>query len=65
MADPKVTTSTRLWSEEVATADAAGALDYAGPGAAGIAALSEQRQPVIYEFNNGRRRFVAPKDPYA
>ena len=59
----KVTTSTRQWSEEVAQAEAADALDYAGPGVAGVEALAEKRQPVIYRFGN--RVFRAPKDPYA
>lgn len=63
MADLKVRTSSRLWSEEVAQVEALDALDYAGPGAAGVEALAEKRQPVIYQFGN--RVFRAPKDPYA
>lgn len=60
----RVRTSTRLWSDEVAQVEAQDALDYAGAGVAGVAALAEKRQPWWYEFANGRR-FLAPKDPYA
>lgn len=59
-----VKTSTRLLSQEVAQVEAMDALDFAGPGVAGVAALAEKRQPWWYEFSNGRR-FNAPKDPYA
>jgi hypothetical protein len=43
MPDDQVTTSTRLWSEEVAIADAEHPLPI---------------KPVVYEFNGGKRTFV-------
>lgn len=62
MAEPKVRGSEMLWSAQVAIVDAQDALDY-GPDA--VAHEQERRRPVIYPFNrNGRRGFVAPKDPY-
>jgi len=65
MAEPKVSTSTRLWSEEVARADAIDTMDYAGPGMAGVMALVDKQRPVNYEFAGGKRLFRQPKDPYA
>jgi hypothetical protein len=62
---PVVRFSSQLWSEQVSIVEAADALDYAGTGAAGIQALAEKLQPVIYEFDGGRRRFRALKNPYA
>lgn len=53
MNTPKVTTSSRLWSEEVALARAAGEVDAIGPGAEGIAALRQPKRP-DYVFSNGR-----------
>lgn len=63
MADPIVRTSDMLWSEQVAIVEAADRMDYAGAGRAGLEALAEELQPVIYEFGN--RRFRRPKNPYA
>lgn len=53
MADPKVTTSSRLWSEEVALARACGEIDAIGPGAEGIAAIAQPKR-ADYTFGNGR-----------
>ena len=62
---PTVRTSDQLWSDQVQIVEASDALDYAMSGAAGLEILAERRQPVIYEFDGGRRRFRAPKNPYA
>lgn len=59
-----VKTSTKLWSEECAAADAAYAQDYAGAGPAGIEKLVDERRSPAYQFSNGKT-FYAPKDPYA
>jgi hypothetical protein len=64
MADPVVRSSNMQWSEQVAIVEAADTLDYAGAGAAGLAALAEQLQPVVYEFAGGTRRFRRAKNPY-
>jgi hypothetical protein len=60
----RVHTSSRLWSQEVAMADAFDAFDAPGAGAAGLDKLVDERRSVAYEFGNGRN-FVAPKNPYA
>jgi hypothetical protein len=60
----RVKTSTRLWSQECAMADASGAMDFAGAGESGLQRLVEERQSVAYEFSNGRT-FLAKRDPYA
>ncbi len=68
MATPsdKVHGSDMLWSAQVAIIEAADALDYVGPGDAGLELLRLRRQPVIYPFNrNGKPGFVAPLNPYA
>lgn len=49
----RVTTSTRLWSQEVAAADALDVLDSAKPGAEGVQELL-RRKTIGYEFSNGR-----------
>ncbi len=56
MAEPIVQISTRLWSEEVARAEA-----QQGEGA--IAALLITQKPVVYEFRG--RKFVEGNGPYA
>lgn len=53
MAEPKVRTSTRLWSQEVARAEALG--DEVRP---------KNREPG-YEFAAGRRKFDTGLGPYA
>jgi hypothetical protein len=65
--DPRtiVRSSDQLWSDQVGIIEASEALDAAGPGVPGLARLIERQQPVIYEFYGGRRKFVAPKNPYA
>lgn len=52
-----VHTSTRLWSQEVALAQAQ---DQDSP----LDAILDKRRPVQYRFSNGRE-FRAPADPYA
>jgi hypothetical protein len=63
-ASQRVKTSSRLWSVEVAMADASGVMDFAGPGASGLDKLVDERQSVNYEFANGRT-FKQPRNPYA
>lgn len=53
MAEPKVTFSSRLWSEEVALARTVGEIDAIGPGGEGIAAITKPKRP-DYVFGNGR-----------
>lgn len=53
MADTRVRTSSRQWSEEVALARAASEVDAIGPGAEGIAAVQRVKRP-DYTFSNGR-----------
>lgn len=53
MAEPKVTTSTRLWSVEVALARAAHEVDAISPGEAGVSAVASKPRP-DYVFSNGR-----------
>lgn len=56
MADfPKVTTSTRLWSQEVAAAQASQQLDSIGPVSEGVARLMVDKAEGGYEFT--RRKF--------
>jgi hypothetical protein len=63
-ANQRVNTSSRLWSQECAMAEAADAMDSAGAGAAGLERLVEERTSVAYEFANGRK-FVGKRNPYA
>ncbi len=66
--DPRtvVRGSSMLWGAQVGIVDASEALDFVGPGDAGLELLREKLQPVIYPFNrNGRVGFRALKDPYA
>ncbi len=53
MAEPKVSTSTRLWSQEVAIAEA-----QAGE-------VRPTKKEPGYEFAGGRRRFDTGPGPYA
>lgn len=53
MAEPRVTTSTRLWSDEVALARSVGEVDAIGPGSEAVAAISRPKRP-DYQFSNGR-----------
>jgi hypothetical protein len=62
--EPQVKMSDMSWEAQVNIVEAQDALDYAGGGRAGIEALYEKKQPVIYEFDGGRRRFRAAKNPY-
>lgn len=55
---PKVHTTVRDWATECRMADAAEAMD--GATTAGIIAVESARQPVQYEFSNGRT-FRAPR----
>jgi hypothetical protein len=57
--DQKVKSSVRLWSTEVAMADAA---DIADTGQQGVVALVERAPyPAAYEFSNGRKFRDGPK----
>lgn len=56
MAEPKVTTSSRQWSQIVSEARASDELDIVLPGEESAAAL-DARKEVVYEFGGGRRVF--------
>ena len=60
--DPRtiVRSSSMLWGDQVGLIEAENAMDYAGVGQAGIAALEIRLPYVIYEFYGGRRRFRDP-----
>lgn len=57
---PKVRTSTRTWTEEVAIAEADDAMDTPS---GGVQVLESRQPPVIYEFSSGRR-YRARRNPY-
>lgn len=61
MPEPRVTSSTRLWSTEVAMADAADVADAAQQGV--VALESRAPYPEAYTFSNGRK-FRDGKGPY-
>ncbi len=53
MPEPKVSTSTRLWSDEVALARARDEVDAIGPGAENEALVARPKRG-DYRFSNGR-----------
>lgn len=54
-----------MWGDQVGIIDALDAMDFVGPGKSGLERLAEKRQPFIYSFYGGRRKFVEPLDPYS
>lgn len=61
MAEQRVTTSTRLWSTEVALAES---MDAIYDGEEGVAALTARAPyPDAYVFSNGRK-FADKRNPY-
>ena len=55
----KVKTSTRLWSQEVAIANAGSNLETVRPGSEGIESLLSRKE-IGYEFSNGRKFVDGP-----
>lgn len=61
MTDTRTRSSTRLWSQEVALAEAQAGREEAPPGQSNVAALLKAREPA-YDFSNGRS--FTKKGPY-